>query len=423
MNIKITKTTYADVMALPVEKHVKPKKPNMFFRSLMKVISQPALISAKFKYTDIGMEKLGKDEPCLYLMNHSSFIDFEIIADMLYPRPFNIVASTDAFVGKEWLMRQIGCFPTKKFALDLGLVRDMKYVVKELKSSVVMFPEAGYSLDGTATVIPDSLGGLVKLLGVPVVMIRTYGAFSRQPLYNNLQKRNVPVNADMKYLLSTDEIKSKTPEEINELLQAEFTIDHFRWQQEEGIEINEPFRADLLNRVLYKCPHCLKEGKMKGSGTTIRCEACDKEYELTPTGRLEATDKDTRFDHIPDWFSWERQCVRREIENGSYSFNSPVHIYMSVDTKNIYDIGEGELTHDAEGFKLIGNGLEYTQNPQASYSVCADFYWYEIADVICVGNQKGLFYCVPQTEGDVVAKLRLAAEELYKIYKDSKSKK
>ena len=73
MNIKITKTTYADVMALPVEKHVKPKKPNMFFRSLMKVISQPALISAKFKYTDIGMEKLGKDEPCLYLMNHSAF--------------------------------------------------------------------------------------------------------------------------------------------------------------------------------------------------------------------------------------------------------------------------------------------------------------------------------------------------------------
>lgn len=422
MNIKITKTTYADVMALPPEKHIRPKKPNMFFRTLMKVIAQPGLMAAKFKYTKIGMEELGKKEPCLYLMNHSSFIDFEVVADMLYPRPFNIVASTDAFVGKEWLMRQIGCFPTKKFALDIGLVRDMKYAVKELRSSVVMFPEAGYSLDGTATVIPESLGGLVKLLGVPVVMIRTYGAFSRQPLYNNLQKRKVPVSADMKYLLSCEEIKKKTAEEINEILGAEFTIDHFRWQQEQKIEINEPFRADLLNRALYKCPHCLTEGRMIGKGTKLTCSECGKEYELDNMGRLSAADGDTRFDHIPDWFSWQRKCVREEIEKGTYGFEAPVHIFMSVDTKHIYDIGKGNLTHGPEGFRLCGDGFEYTQNPQASYSVCADFYWYEIADVICVGNQKGLYYCVPRVKGDVVAKLRLAAEELYKIYRSTKNK-
>lgn len=422
MNIKITKTTHADVMALPTEKHLKPKKPNMFFRTLMKVIAQPGLMGVKFKYTKIGMEELGKREPCLYLMNHSSFIDFEIVADMLYPRPFNIVASTDAFVGKEWLMRQIGCFPTKKFTLDLGLIRDMRYVLNTLKSSVVMFPEAGYSLDGTATVIPESLGGLVKLLDVPVVMIRTYGAFTRQPLYNSLQKRKVKVSADMKYLLSRDEINKKTPEEINEILKSEFTIDHFRWQQDEGIEITEPFRADLLNRALYKCPHCMTEGKMLGKGITLKCQSCGKEYELDSLGRLSAKDGETRFDHIPDWFAWERQCVREEIENGSYRFDAPVHIFMSVDTKHIYDIGRGRLTHGKDGFCLVGNGFEYTQNPQASYSVCADFYWYEIADVICVGNQKGLYYCVPRVEGDVVAKLRLAAEELYKMYQDEKRK-
>lgn len=423
MNIKITKTTYEEVMALPTEPHKKPKKPNMFFRTLMKVIAQPGLWGAKFKCTKIGMEELGKKEPCLYLMNHSSFIDFEVVADILYPRPFNIVASTDAFVGKEWLMRQIGCFPTKKFVLDLGLIRDMKYVVKDLKSSVVMFPEAGYSLDGTATVIPDSLGGLVKLLGVPVVMIRTHGAFLRQPVYNNLQKRNVPVSADMKFLLSKEEIDKKSADEINQILQDEFTIDYFRWQQDNNLEIKEPFRADLLNRALYKCPHCLAEGKMLGKGTKLTCTQCGKEYELDTLGRLSATDGDTRFDHIPDWFAWERQCVREEIENGSYCFDAPVHIFMSNDTKHIYDIGKGHLTHTAEGFKLVGNGLEYSQNPQASYSVCADFYWYEIADVVCVGNNKGLFYCVPRIEGDVVAKLRLAAEELYKIYKSSKPRK
>ena len=63
-----------------------------------------------------------------------------------------------------------------------------------------MYPEASYSFDGTATPLPDSIGRLVKMLGVPVVTIRTYGAFARQPLYNGLRKRKVNVSADPKRL-------------------------------------------------------------------------------------------------------------------------------------------------------------------------------------------------------------------------------
>lgn len=52
----------------------------------------------------------------------------------------------------------------------------MLHAVKKLHSSEVLFPEAGYSIDGTATTLPDSTGKLVKMLGIPVVMIKTYGA-------------------------------------------------------------------------------------------------------------------------------------------------------------------------------------------------------------------------------------------------------
>lgn len=423
MNIKITSKKYEDVLAIPPEKHVRPKKPNIFFRTLLKLVSIPGLMGVNFKCTKIGMEELGKKEPCLYLMNHSSFIDLEIVASILYPRPFNIVATTDSFVGKSWLMRQIGCIPTKKFVFDIGLVRDMTHTVRKLGSSVVMYPEASYSFDGRATTLPDSLGKFVKMLDVPVVMIRTYGAFTRQPLYNDLKKRKVDVSADMKYLLSRDEIKKKSADEINELLAAEFNFDNFRWQQENGIKISEPYRADLLNRVLYKCPHCNTEGKTLGKGITLTCNACGKAYELDEYGFLKATEGDTRFDHIPDWFDWERQCVRKEIEDATYSFDAPVRICMGVDLKNIYYIGKGRLTHNKEGFHLTGaNGkLDYKQNPQATYSLYSDFNWYEVGDIICIGNQKALYYCFPEAEGDFVAKVRLATEELYKLYKGEKN--
>ena len=192
MKIKVTDKSYADLLVKREEqrsrhkKHKNPIRPNMFFRTLMRIVSVPDLVSTHFKLERKGMDRLEKDQPALVLMNHSSFIDLEIVARVMYPRPFNIVATTDGFIGKNWLMRNIGCIPTKKFVHDATLIKDVLYAINELKSSVVLFPEAGYTFDGTSTSLPDSLGRFVKMLGVPVVMITTYGAFARDPLYNFL---------------------------------------------------------------------------------------------------------------------------------------------------------------------------------------------------------------------------------------------
>ena len=419
MKIKVTDKSYEEVMALPREEHRKPLKPSIFFRTLLKLLSSADLKATNFHCRSIGMERLGADEPCLILMNHSSFIDLKIASTILYPRPFNIVCTSDGFVGKEWLMRHLGCIPTQKFVSDLGLVRDMLYTVKELHSSVLMYPEASYSFDGTATPLPESIGKCVKMLGVPLVMIRTYGAFARDPLYNGLQLRKVDVSADMEYLLSPQEIAKASTAEINALLAERFSFDNFRDQQEQQIRITEPFRADGLNRVLYKCPHCGNEGAMTGKGTTLTCNSCGKTYLLTETGFLEAQEGETEFSHIPDWYRWERSCVRQELLDGSYRLDIPVRICMLVDSRSIYRVGEGRLIHTREGFHLSGceGRLDYRQKPTSSYSLYSDYFWYELGDMICIGNSKALYYCFPTGQQDVVAKTRLAAEELYKLTK------
>jgi hypothetical protein len=253
-------------------------------------------------------------------------------------------------------------------------------------------------------------------------MIRTYGAYSRDPLYNGLRRRKVDVSADVKYLLSAEEVLAKSAEEIGEIIQQEFSFDNFRWQQENQVAITEEFRAEGLNRVLYKCPHCQVEGAMEGKGTKLLCNHCKKQYELTEYGFLKAEDGDGKFDHIPDWYRWERECVRQEIENGSYGLQVPVDICMMVNMKSIYRVGEGVLVHTSDGFTLTGceGKIQYTQKPTASYSLYADYYWYETGDVICIGDSKVLYYCFPKAGGDIVAKTRLATEELYKITKQNR---
>lgn len=425
MKIKIKDKKYEDVLTCPPEKHRNPVKTNIIFRTLLKLLSVPDLWVTGFTCRKIGMERLGAKEPCLILMNHSSFIDLKIASSILYPRPFNIVCTSDGFVGKNWLMRIIGCIPTKKFVTDMVLVKDMVYAVRKLKSSVLMFPEASYSFDGTATPLPDSMGKCLKMLKVPVVMIRTYGAFARDPLYNNLKLRKVKVSADMEYLLSPEDIAEKSSEELNAILTEKFSFDNFRWQQENEIRIDEAFRADCLNRVLYKCPACGTEGKLLGKGTQLTCGCCGKVYELTEYGYLKALEGETEFSHIPDWYRWERECVRKELLDGSYELDVPVDICMMVNTKSIYRVGEGRLRHTTEGFELTGcdGKLQFSQKPGASYSLYSDYYWYEVGDVICIGSSDALYYCFPKDSGDVVAKTRLATEELYKIVRSKRDRK
>lgn len=421
MKIKVKAMPYQKVVNLPREKHIKPLKQPFIMRLLLKIVSLPDLLVTHFKCRRIGMERLGKNEPCLYLMNHCSFIDLKIASSIIFPRRFNIICTSDGFIGKRLLMRLLGCIPTKKFVFDSRLVRDMIYCLKTLKSSVLMYPEAGYSLDGTTTVLPESLGKCVKMLGVPVVMITGNGAFLRDPLYNNLQLRKIKVSADMEYLLSPEEIEKLSVDEINFKLQKAFDLDYFKWQQENGIKITEKFRADCLNRALYKCANCLEEGSMVGEGTILKCNKCGKAYELTEYGFLKALEGETEFSHIPDWYRWQRECVRKEIQEGTYSLDLEVDICMLVDTKCIYKVGDGRLTHTKEGFHLVGcaGQLDYSQKSIVSYSVNSDFYWYEIGDIISIGDSKALYYCFPKVQGDFVAKTRIATEEIYKMLKQS----
>ncbi len=425
MKIKTKKLSYSKVtqrMNLP---HRKPLRPNRILQTAIRVISELDLIPARFSYKKYGMEKIDPKEPCLILMNHSSFIDMKMVFRIFYPKRFAIVCTNDAFVGMEWLMRLVGCIPTQKFVNDISLIRDMEYMLKEKNTSVLMYPEASYSFDGTATPLPRKMGVLLKKLGVPVVMVRTRGAFSIDPLYNGLQKRKVKVGADVVCLATKEEIKEKTVAELDALLDDAFSFDNFAWQQENGVVIDEPFRADGLNRILFRCPHCGAEGKTEGKGIHWTCHNCGKVYELTELGYLKATDGDSRFTHVPDWYAWQRAQVRKELEEGTYRLDTEVDIGMMVDFKAIYMVGSGRLVHDNEGFHLTGcdGQLEYHQGPLANYSLYSDYLWYEIADVICIGNNEVSYYCFPKGSGDVVAKTRIAAEELYKMKKQRRVRK
>ena len=64
MKIKVTKLSYDEVLEKKAKPQIKPKKPNILFRTLLKLVSIPDLLSTKFKCTK-ELRKILKKEPCL----------------------------------------------------------------------------------------------------------------------------------------------------------------------------------------------------------------------------------------------------------------------------------------------------------------------------------------------------------------------
>ena len=87
-------------------------------------------------------------------------------------------------------------------------------------------------------------------------------------------------------------------------------------------------------------------------------------------------------------------------------------------------IGPGRLTHSMEGFRLTSSDgkLDYEQSPTASHTLYSDYYWYEIADTIGIGDNEFSYFCFPK-EKVSVTKARLATEEIYKIARALKRKR
>ena len=92
-------------------------------------IAFPGVWQHKTKITKIGIE--GLKAPYLLLGNHNAFFDMKVSAAATFPRFGNYVVAIDGCIGREWLLRNVGCICKRKFTSDLQLVRHLNTVVKQ----------------------------------------------------------------------------------------------------------------------------------------------------------------------------------------------------------------------------------------------------------------------------------------------------
>ncbi len=397
----------------------KPVKERIYLTPLAWLLSFPSVFYRRLKVNKVNMKSL--KPPYILLCTHHAFIDFKVTTKAIFPRRANYIVAIDGFIKREWLLRNVGAIVKRKFTTDAVLFRQIKYALDKLNNIVAIYPEARYSLIGTDAILPDSLGKMIKVLKKPVVVLNMHGNYLTQPVWN-LKMRYVPLAADMTKILDIEDVNRLSVDEINSLVREHFKYDEYQWQYDQKIKIKNKNRAKNIHKVLYQCPACKTEHEMDSNENKIWCNKCKHTYEMDVYGKIKALDGKTEFTHIPDWYEWQRTEVRKQLDEKTYIFDDEVIVEALPNSKGYIKLGEGRLIHDLNGFRLTLHNdtfdIDLKKEPLSMYGCHIEYDYMGKGDCVDLSTMHDTFYIYPLNKKNVVTKLSLAVEELYKIKKE-----
>ena len=307
-------------------------------------------------------KKIVKDikGPAIVVGSHTCDVDHILSAFTLYPiRPTYIVS--DHFMhnpSTAKFLKLMHVIPKKMFTPDVSTIMNIMRAKSE-NAVIVIFPEGRLSCYGHTLQVADGTAELIKKLGVNLYSWKAEGAYLSFPKWRDAgDTRRGKINASVKLLLTADEVKEKSVDEIKAITEAAIVHDDELAMQ--GVEFKCEDIARGVDKILFKCPRCLKEGTITSGGGHIRCE-CGLDATLDSTYRLH----NAPFDRVNEWFEWQQNSIDINTETLSSKAR-----FGAVGEDGFIDpnAGEGEIYMDKESFKLSGTihgeKVDFTVSPE-----------------------------------------------------------
>lgn len=358
-------------------------------------------------------------EPALILSNHGSLVDMANMIKATYPHVPTFVSSIEEFVGREWLMRNVGCFPKRKFTSDLSMLKRMNQIINKMHLSVCIYPEARFSFAGILEDIGSALGKMAKFCKCRIIIANQKGNFLRSPQWNKKPLRKVQNICDFIQVASKEEVMTLPAEELERRIEEALQYDEYRWQAENHIRITSKARAKNIHRILYKCPTCGTEFEMDSTGTDVFCKHCHASWHMDEYGLLHAKEGETRFPLVSDWYRWEREEANKEVEAGTYRFEDDVRIEKLINGKvGFRKIGTIHMTHDERGYILDGTLDDGTpfhlEKPcYETRSMHIEFDFKGRGDALDIATLHDTWFVFPLTKKNQLMKFNFTTEALF----------
>ena len=284
--------------------------------------------------------------PAIVVATHTSDEDHILSALTLYPiRPTYVVS--EHFMknpSTARLLKLMHVITKKMFTPDVSTIVNINRAIKE-NAVIVIFPEGRLSCYGHTYPITDGTAELIKKLGVNLYSWKAEGAYLSFPKWRNKGDNRIgKINSSLKLLLTADEISERDVAQIRKI--TDNAINHDDELAMEGVEFKSDSIAEGAERILYKCPSCLKEGTITTEGSHIRCN-CGLDATLDSLYRIHGAP----FTRLNEWFEWQMQST--DTENERLFSKARLGCCGKDGFMDAY-AGDGEITLDKNHFTLSG---------------------------------------------------------------------
>ena len=325
--------------------------------------------------------------PAIVVATHTSDIDHILSALTLYPiRPTYVVS--EHFIhnpSTAGLIRLMHVITKKMFTPDVSTIRNILRAKKE-NAVIVIFAEGRLSCYGHTLQVADGTAELIKKLGVNLYAWKAEGAYLTFPKWRDKGDDRIgKINAYVKPLLTADEVAEKSIDEIKEITAAAILHDDELAMQ--GVEYKCKDIAKGADRILFKCPKCLKEGTITAGEGHIKC-GCGLDATLDNYYRLH----NAPFERLNEWFEWQQESI--DTENECLSSKARLGGCKADGFMDPY-AGEGEVYLDKDIFKLCGvihgEKIEFSVRPEQIGAFPAT-----PADHIDIYHNGNLIYIYPE---------------------------
>lgn len=252
--------------------------------------------------------------PYLIIGNHQNNWD-GFIMNSYIDQPISFVVSDEQF--RTPIMRKllgiINAIPTIKAKNDITTIKRILKAKKENRI-IGLYPEGNRTWDGTTEPIYFSTAKLIKSLAIPVVFTSFKGGHLAHPRWaKHPRKGKIFVSYDL--LLTEEQIKELTVDEIYEILFKALDHDEFLFQSEMMLTYKGKKLAEKLENLLFACPNCHEHGQLQSSNNVLFCKSCDYSVEYTQYGTL-ISSKKLYFTNTRDWNRWQLEQLNNILKEG-----------------------------------------------------------------------------------------------------------
>lgn len=207
----------------------------------------------------------------LILANHVTNCDQFLLAVLYKKQLIHFVAGENAFRNHflRWLVEKLGgVIIHMRGVSSFNTIKQMTARIKN-GENVCIFPEGTTTFSGKTARVDDTITKVAKTSGGNLVLCRIEGGYFSRPRWgNNIRKGRADI---IEYVVTKEEIASKTVAELTELINEKLYTDAYLEQKEKPVKFLGKHRALGLESCLYQCPKCKAFGTLKTEATTIWC--------------------------------------------------------------------------------------------------------------------------------------------------------